>query len=104
MENFDDTCVDDAADTARFMSPDFDFDGDTDVTSTYDIRVRPSPSSRARRAACIAARRLQIHATRQCIARLREAMEAGWDVSPELQHEERRLSELETEVVREMKS
>ncbi len=97
MACFDDTCVDDTADTQRFVCPDFDFDGVTDVTATYDVRVLPSPPSHVRRAARLAARRLQIHATRQCIVRLREAIEAGWDVSPELEHEEQRLAELEAE-------
>jgi len=76
--------VDDAADTLRFARFDFDFDDDTDVTSRYVRRV-----DRA------ADRRRMIRATRQDVARLREALAAGWDIGLELEHEERRLAALE---------
>ncbi len=83
--------VDDAADTLRFARLDPDF-GDTailDVTSR-----RPRGVDRT------AARRRLIRATRQDIARLRDALAAGWDVGPELAHEERRLAALESALQR----
>ena len=85
--------IDDAADTLRFR-PVFDAETpiDPDGTSIYDLRDAP-PSRYAGRSV---ARRRQIRATRQDIAGLRDAIAAGWDVGPELEHEERRLSVLMT--------
>ena len=83
---------DDAADTLRFgFSFDFEAPTDPDATSIYDLRDAP-PSRYAGRSV---ARRRQIRATNQDIAGLRDAIEAGWDVGPELAHEERRLAALE---------
>ena len=82
---FDDTLdIDEAADTLRFVriSP--------DATSIYDI-IPPA----VRRLDRAAIRRRLIRATRQDIAGLREAVAAGWDIGPELAHEERRLASLE---------
>ena len=75
--------VDDAADTLR-MTPAFGGDTDLEVTSVYVRRV-----DRA------VARRRMIRATRQDIVRLRDAIGAGWDVGPELAHEEHQLAMLE---------
>lgn len=72
---------------------DADFDGDTVVEApcyaldTTDVTARHVGRS--------AARRRQIRATRQGIAGLRDAIDEGWDVGPELAHEERRLASLE---------
>lgn len=74
--------VDDAAITARFVPI------NADATSIYDIT-----SCHVDRAA--ARRRRLIRTTRRDVARLREAIAAGWDVGPELAHEERRLAALE---------
>ena len=74
----------DAADTLRFGRV------DPDATSIYDI-TPPAVRRLDRTAAC---RRL-IRAARQEIARLREAIAAGWDIGPELAHKERRLAALE---------
>lgn len=84
--------TDDAADTLRFR-PNLSFEAptDPDATSIYDLRDAP-PSRYAGRSV---ARRRQIRATNQDIAGLRDAIEAGWDVGPELAHEERRLAALE---------
>ena len=109
MLNFDD----DAADTLRFTRLDLDFDGptDPDATSIWDVAsemehettrlyaldaadtaVTTRYIGRDRRSV---ARRRMIRATRQDIAGLRDAIAAGWDVGPELAHEERRLAALE---------
>ena len=66
--------IDEAADTLRFFV-------DPDATSFYDLRPAPSP-------------RPIVRAARKVVARLREALAAGWDVGPELAHEERCLAEL----------
>jgi hypothetical protein len=78
----------DAADTLRF------FRVDPDATSAYDIT--PIPVRRRDRETIRAAlyRRL-IRASRQDVARLREALASGWDIGPELAYEERRLAALE---------
>jgi hypothetical protein len=108
MLNFDD----DAADTLRFTRPALDGATDPDVTSIWDLShelehdesrlyaldaadavVTARYVGRTRRTA---ARRRLIRATRRDIAGLRDAIAAGWDVGPELAHEERRLSALET--------
>jgi hypothetical protein len=84
---------DDAADTLRFRPIlDADVPLDPDATSIYDLRPAPPPRYVGRSAA----RRRQIRATRQDIAGLRDAIDAGWDVGPELAHEERRLAALVT--------
>lgn len=84
-EEVDDVDSADAADTLRFIpiAP--------DATSIYDIT--PLAVRRLDRAAV---RRRLIRATLQDIARLREAVAAGWDIGPELAYEERRLSALES--------
>ena len=84
--------IDDAADTLRFR-PNLALEAptDPDATSIYDLRT-PSPPRYVGRTA---ARRRQIRATRQDIAGLRDAIAAGWDVGPELAHEQRRLAALE---------
>jgi hypothetical protein len=112
MMHFDDS--DDAADTLRFARLDFDFDGatDPDATSIWDLgseraheeqnlyaldaadtAVTTRYIGRSRRSA---ARRRMIRSTEQSIAGLRDAIAAGWDVGPELAHEERRLAALES--------
>lgn len=70
------TDVDEAAITLRFAR--------TADADTAPIRVDRS-----------AARRRQIRDTRRNVIALREAIEAGWEVGPELAHEERRLAKLE---------
>lgn len=116
MLNFDDDIdtldtSDDAADTSRFARLDLDDATDPDATSIWDLghelaheesalyalddansAVTARYVGRSRR---VAARRRQIRATRQDIAGLRDAIAAGWDVGPELAHEERRLAALE---------
>lgn len=83
MTQLNDTdTFDDAADTLRFTRHAFDFDGtDIDVTSRH-IRLVDRATLRRRK----------IRDTRQNLARLREALAAGWDIGPELAHEERRLA------------
>jgi hypothetical protein len=87
---------DDAADTLRFVRPDFDFEDvptDPDATSIYDLRPTPVRYvGRARSPRC----RRQIRDTHENVARLREALAEGWDIAPELALEERRLSALMT--------
>ena len=90
-----------AADTLRFVRPSFDFDAeaptDPDATSTYDLRDVPTPTPRyAGRSGVltIRRRRRQIRDTRENLLRLREAIADGWDVGPELAHEERHLAAL----------
>ena len=84
---------DDTADTLRFVRLDFDREAptDPDVTARYGLVPTPTPRVSARR-------RRQIRDTRDNILRLREALAAGWDIAPELEHEERRLAELEARV------
>jgi hypothetical protein len=103
----------DAADTLRFARPDLNFDGatDPDATSIWDLghelvheeyrldaldaadsAVTARYIGRSRRSV---ARRRLIRTTRQDLAGLRDAIAAGWDVGPELAHEERRLAALE---------
>jgi len=91
----DSTATDDAADTLRFTRIDFidEAPTDPDATSIYDIDTAPVRHvGQSRRTM---ARRRMIRATRQDIAGLRDAIKAGWDVGPELAHEERRLAALE---------
>jgi hypothetical protein len=71
--------IDEAADTLRFVR----FDTDPDATSCYVLDER-----------VVACCRL-IGTTRHDVARLREAIASGWDVGPELAHEERQLATLE---------
>jgi hypothetical protein len=86
--------IDDAADTLRFRRVDCDFDAptDPDATSIYDLT--PTPVSYVGRSRVSPRRRRQIRDTRENVLRLREALKAGWDIAPELAHEERRLSAL----------
>lgn len=76
--------TDEAADTLRFVRI------DPDATSIYDITPL-----HARRLDHAVVRRRLIRATRQDVARLREAVAAGWDIGPELAYEERQLAALE---------
>lgn len=78
--------VDDAADTWRYAAL-----SSPDATSIYDIA---QPSRGGDRTA-IRRRRL-IRVTRQDVARLRDAIAAGWDVGLELAYEEQRLASLES--------
>lgn len=93
-DTIDDT-TDDAADTLRFRRPDFTHEATTDPdgTSIYDLRASP-PVSYVGRAA-IRRRRRQLRDTRENVLRLREALLAGWDIEPELAHEQRHLAALE---------
>ena len=75
---------DDASITQRF------FRVDPDATSAYDI----TPLAVQRLDHVVARRRL-IRATRREVLQLREALASGWDIGPELAHEERRLAALE---------
>ncbi len=75
----DNVDVDDAADTLRFSRV------SAGATSIYDLT---SFETAARH-------RGKIREARQDVAGLREALTAGWDVGPELAHEERRLAALE---------
>lgn len=83
-DDVDDT-ANDAAITGRFMRI------DPDATSIYDLRPSPPP----RYAGRSPARRRLIRDTRENLTRLREAMASGWDVGPELAHEEKYLAKLE---------
>ena len=87
---------DDAADTLRFGRFDFNTEAptDPDATSIYDLTPAPRYVGISPR------RRRQIRETRENVLRLCEAIGAGWDVGPELGHEERRLSSLLTAVRR----
>lgn len=95
MTMLDVDTIDDAADTLRFTRLDFDAEapGDPDATSIYDLRAAPPPRYVGRDHA--ANRRRRIRAIRRDIDGLRDAIAAGWDVGPELAHEERRLAMLE---------
>lgn len=103
----DDIDITDAADTLRFVRPDipydtrrdFDFEGstDSDATSIYDLggfdeAVTARHIGRSKLFA--GRRRRQIRDTRANVLRLREAIADGWDIAPELAHEERHLSAL----------
>lgn len=90
----DDGTIDDAADTLRFR-PNLALEAptDPDATSIYDLRA-PPPRYVGRTAV---RRRRQLRDTRENVLRLREALADGWDIGPELAHEERRLSALMTE-------
>jgi hypothetical protein len=78
-----------AADPRRFEALG-DPDPDPDATSIYNLGRAPVPCS-----VSSAERRLLIYEIRQDVAGLRAAIAAGWDVGPELEHEQRRLAELE---------
>ena len=94
MLQLDDDTSDDAADTLRFVRPNLAFEAptDPDATSIYDLRPAPPPRYVGR---TVARRRRQLRDTRENVLRLREALADGWDIGPELAHEERRLSALE---------
>lgn len=69
---------------------------DADATSIYDISdIDTAPVRAIGRSRRAASRRRLIRDTRQVIEGLRDALASGWDVGPELAHEERRLVELE---------
>ncbi len=90
MPHNDTHAIDDAADTLRFTRFDFDSElpTDPDATSIYDLAPTPVPVRTSPR------RRRQLRDTRENVVRLREALAAGWDIAPELAHEERRLAVL----------
>ena len=90
--NDTDMTIDDAADTLRFVRPTFDFEipTDPDATSIYDLTPTP-----VRYVGSSPRRRRQLRDTRENVLRLREAIADGWDIGPELAHEERRLATLE---------
>lgn len=90
-DTLDDT-LDDAADTLRFVRPNFAFEApmDPDATSIYDLTPTP-----ARYMGRSPRRRRQIRDTRENVLRLREAFADGWDIGPELAHEQCRLAALE---------
>lgn len=94
----DDTDLE-SADTLRFTRVDLDATSDAalhpDATGIYDIRSMPPARYVGRSARSSDGRRRLARATRQDVARLREAIAEGWDVGPELAHEERRLAALE---------
>lgn len=75
--------IDDAADTLRFIPI------TSDQTSLYALAIRNAAA-----VLVDTRRRRVIRATRRAIARLRECLAEGWDVGPELAHEERRLGAL----------
>lgn len=83
--------ADDAADTLRFVRLDFEIPTDPDATSIYDLRA--APPRREVRDHSASHRRL-VRSILRDIAGLRDAIAAGWDVGPELAHEERRLAAL----------
>jgi hypothetical protein len=91
-----DTTIDDAADTLRMRRIDFidEAPTDPDATSIYDLTPAPPPryvgTSRQ-----VTRRRRMIRDTRENILRLREALAEGWDIGPELSHEEKKLAALE---------
>ena len=93
MQINDTDTLDDAADTLRFVRPDFAFDAptDPDATSIYDLTPTPVP---ARYVGSSPLRRRQLRDTRENILRLHEALAAGWDIGPELAHEEQRFCAL----------
>ena len=90
------TDIDDAADTLRFIRFSFDFEDnaptDPDATSIYDLTPTPVPP---RYVGSSPRRRRQIRDTRENLLRLRAALAEGWDIGPELAHEERQLAALE---------
>jgi hypothetical protein len=91
----------DAADTLRMKRADFDFEAptDPDETSIYTLHDAPTPRYAGRYSSPLSAfrRRRQLKDTRENVLRLREALADGWDIGPELAHEERRLSALEAQ-------
>lgn len=86
-----DTCpIDEAPDARRFVDPTFDSEAPTHPgVPAYDLRGHPGARSREH-----AERRHQIRALRKNILRLRERLTEGWDIAPELAHEERQLAAL----------
>jgi hypothetical protein len=89
---------DDAADTLRFVRPNFDLDAptDPDATSIYDIHdIDTAPVRHVGQSSRTVVRRRMIRETRETIAGLRDAIAAGWNVGPELTYEQRRLAALE---------
>ncbi len=75
-DDFDDT-LDEAADTLRFAAL------DPDATAFYVLDER------------VLAHHRLIGTTRAGVVRLRECLASGWDIGPELEHEERFLATLE---------
>ena len=90
--NVDTDTIDDAADTLRMYRFDFEAPSDPDATSIYDLTPTPVP---ARYVGSSPRRRRQIRDTRTNLLRLREALANGWDIGPELAHEEQWLVALE---------
>ena len=82
--------IDDAADTLHFVRPDFAFESPTDPDGTGIYDLTPAPERRP----SSPRRRRQIRDTRENILRLREALAQGWDIGPELAHEEQRFCAL----------
>lgn len=92
-DTLDETLDDDAADTLRFVRRNFDSEAPTDPDATSIYLLTPTT---ARPDVRSARRRRRIRDTRENVQRLREALANGWDIAPELAHEERRLSALLT--------
>ena len=92
-DTLDDT-LDDAADTLRFVRPNFDSEAPTDPDATSIYLLTPTPARHVGHVRS-ARRRRRIRDTRENVLRLREALANGWDIAPELAHEERRLAALE---------
>ena len=90
------TILDNPEDTLRFarLGSSFDFEAptDPDATSIYDLTPTPVP---ARYVGSSPRRRRQLRDTRANVLRLRDALSDGWDIGPELAHEEQRLAALE---------
>ena len=86
---YDTDDVFDAADTLRFVRPSFDSEAptDPDATSIYLLTPTARPDVRSARR-----RRRRIRDTRENVLRLREALANGWDIAPELAHEEQKLA------------
>lgn len=79
----------DAADTLRSLP------SMSDATSIYDVGDTTARYYVGHIGRIASRRRRQIRETSQNIARLHEAIVAGWDIGPELAYEERRLAALE---------
>ncbi len=85
--------IDGETDTVRFFRGELCVPSDPDATSIYNLgKVHVSPLNTGHDR--FVGHRLR-QALRQDIAGLRAALAAGWDVGPELEHEQRRLSVLE---------
>ena len=86
-------CLDDAADTLRFVRViEEELPIDPDATSFYDLGEAPVSKRYVGRSV---ARHQKLCIARQEASALREAFDAGWDVAPELAFVECRLARLE---------